>query len=282
VKKYRSLEERLRFYEEVMKLRGLGLGYKRIARIIEERYGVSLNPGMICNWVKGRYHPLERCNRIVEGPGLAYVVGAWLGDGELSRDRRNYEYYVKLAVKDYDFAEEWDRRLAEALGRSKPYTPRWDDDLQRWVVKGSSLPLYNLLRRAKEDPWILMIYLEKYPAEACRGFFDAEGWVEADYYRIVADNTNSNIIDLFGLLLEKLDINYKIYRCHQNEMFVDPKSGKTYRRNSEFIIYLAIYGEENILKFAERVGFTITRKQVELMKLVRSIEKAEDEDLKPS
>jgi len=159
VKKYRSLEERLRFYEEVMKLRGLGLSYKRIAKIIEERYGVPLNPGMICNWVKGRYHPLERCNRIVEGSGLAYVVGAWLGDGELSRDRRNYEYFVKLAVKDYDFAEEWGRRLAEALGRSKPYTPRWDDSLQTWVVKGSSILLYNLLKRAKVDPWILMIYL---------------------------------------------------------------------------------------------------------------------------
>jgi intein-encoded DNA endonuclease-like protein len=49
VKRYRSLGERLMLYEEVMGLRGLGLCYKRIARIIEEKYGVSLNPGMICN-----------------------------------------------------------------------------------------------------------------------------------------------------------------------------------------------------------------------------------------
>jgi len=198
MKKYRDLEERLRLYDEVMRLRRLGLGYKRIARIIEEKYGVSLNPGMICNWVRGIYHPLGRCNRIVEGAGLAYVISAWLGDGELALHRRNYQYYVKLAVRDYDFAEEWGRRLTEALGRSKPYTPRWEDDLQRWVVKGSNILLYNLLRRAKEDPWIFMPCLEKYPAEACRGFFDAEGWVEADYYRIVADNTDSNVIDLKG------------------------------------------------------------------------------------
>jgi len=52
VKRYRSLEERLRLYDEVMRLKGLGLGYKRIARIIEEMYGVRLNPGMICNWVR--------------------------------------------------------------------------------------------------------------------------------------------------------------------------------------------------------------------------------------
>jgi len=75
MKKYRDLEERLRLYDEVMRLRRLGLGYKRIARIIEERYDVSLSPSMICNWVMGRYHPLGRCNRIVDGPSLAYVIG---------------------------------------------------------------------------------------------------------------------------------------------------------------------------------------------------------------
>jgi hypothetical protein len=47
VRKCKSPEERLRFYDEVMRLRGLGLGYKRIARIIWEKYGVRLNPGMI-------------------------------------------------------------------------------------------------------------------------------------------------------------------------------------------------------------------------------------------
>ena len=91
VKRYTGLEERLGLYDEVMRLRGLGLGYRRIARIIDEMYGVSLSPGMICNWVKGRYHPLGRCNRMVDGPGLAYVVGGWLGDGSLARDRSGYK-----------------------------------------------------------------------------------------------------------------------------------------------------------------------------------------------
>ncbi len=272
-KRYRRLEERLRLYDEVMRLRRLGLGYKRIAKAIEEKYGVSLNPGMICKWVKGRYHPLGRCNKIVEGPGLAYAVGAWLGDGTLAQDERNYEYYVKLAVSDYDFAEEWGRCLAEALGRSKPYAPRWDDDLQRWVVRGSSVMLYDLLKRTREDPWILMPYLEEYPAEACRGFFDAEGWVDVNCYQIVAGNTNPNIIDLFKKLLEKLGINYKTYRRRRKEFLIGPRTGKLYRRSSRFVVRLTILGEENILRFAEKVGFTIARKQVELMKLVRKYRK---------
>ena len=256
VKKCRSLEERLRLYKEVIRLRGLGLGYKRIARIIEKRYGVSLNPGMICKWINGKQHPLGNCNKILEGPGLAYVISAWLGDGSLARGkvRDNYGYYVNLRVTDYDFAEEWGRRLAEALGKSKPYVPRWNKSNQIWVVRASSELLYNLLKRAKEDPWIVMPYLEKYPREACRGFFDAEGSVNCNHYYIVACNTNRRIINLFEELLTKLGIDCRTYQR---------------RKNDKFIIYLTILGKENILKFAEEVGFTIARKRLELQRLLQ-------------
>jgi len=162
------------------------------------------------------------------------------------------------------------RRLAEALGRSKPYTPRWDDDLQRWVVKGSSVLLYDLLKRAREgDPWILMPYLVKYPEEACRGFFDAEGSVNINRYQIAAYNTNPRIIGLFEGLLGKLGIDYRTYRYHRDEFMICLKTGKLYRRNSGSIMCLAIYGEDNIMRFAEKIGFTIARKRAALMKLMR-------------
>jgi len=40
------------------------------------------------------------------------------------------------------------------------------------------------------------------------------------------------------------------------------------------ILDLAIYGRENILRFAKKVGFAIARKQAELMKLVRRYRKS--------
>jgi len=48
-----------------------------------------------------------------------------------------------------------------------------------------------------------------------------------------------------------------------------PKTGKSYRRNNGFITCLAIYGENNILRFAREVGFIIARKRAALMDLVR-------------
>ena len=265
---YRSLMERLRIYDEVIRLRRAGLGYRRISKVLEAKYGISMNPGAICNWVRGRHNPLRRCNNIVEGPELAYVIGGWLGDGTLARERNNYKCYVKLSVKDYDFAEEWGRCLAKASGRLKPYVPRWENALGRWVVKGSNILLYNLLKRARENPRILLPYLEKYPAEACRGFFDAEGSVWRKRYQVRVHNTDPRVIELCKQLLEKIGIYCSVHKRRQSELFKCPKTGKRYHRNSEAVLDLAIYGRENILRFAEKVGFTIARKRLELTRLI--------------
>jgi len=266
---YRSLMERLRIYDEVIRLRRAGLGYRRISKVLEAKYGISMNPGAICNWVRGRHNPLRRCNNIVEGPELAYVIGGWLGDGTLARERNNYKCYVKLSVKDYDFAEEWGRCLAKASGKLEPYVPRWENALGRWVVKGSNILLYNLLKRARENPRILLPYLEKYPEEARRGFFDAEGSVWRERYQVRVHNTNPRVIELCKQLLEKTGIYCSIHKRRQSKLLKCPKTGKRYYRNSKVMWDLAIYGRENILRFAEKVGFTIARKQAELMELVR-------------
>ena len=265
--------ERLRLYDEALRLRRGGLGYKRISKVLRVKYDTSLNPGAICNWVKGRHHPLRRCNGIIEGPELAYVIGGWLGDGTLARERNSHKYYVKLSVKDYDFAEEWGRCLAKVSGRLEPYVPRWEDALERWVVKGSNMLLYSLLRRARENPQILLPYLERYPAEACRGFFDAEGSVWRERYQVRVHNTDPRLIELCKQLLEKIGVYCSIHKRRQSKLLKCPKTGKRYHRNSEVILDLAIYGRENILRFAEKVGFTIARKQSELTQLIRRYER---------
>lgn len=268
-RKCRRLEERLKLYDEVMKLRRLGLDCKQIAKSIKENYGISMRLNTIRDWIKSRYHPLGRCNKIVEGPGLAYVMSAWLGDGSLARWIKNSQHDVRLQVSDYNFAEEWGRRLAEALGRSKPYVPRWSNSSKMWFVKASSVLLYSLLKRAREDPWILMPYLQKYPTEACKGFFDAEGSVNVYKNAIEASNTDPRVVQMFKMLLEKIGIWCTMHETpYKSDTFISPCNGKRYRRNKLIRYRLAIYGKENILRFAEEVGFTITRKRTKLCRIL--------------
>jgi len=235
----------------------------------------------IWKWIRHGSHPLQHYNKIILGPELAYSISAWLGDGRLSREKRGRKYNIKLAVKDYDFAEEWGRCLAKALGKSKPYMPRWDDHHERWEVRGTSSLLYNLLKKAKDDPWIVLPYLEKYPADACRGFFDAEGGVNASSNEITAYNTNLKLIQLFKKLLEKIGIECSIgEKRYDGDVFISPRTGKRYHRNKSICYRLAIHGKENILKFAEEVGFTIARKRAELGRLLEKYNKVHKNCLK--
>lgn len=258
----------LLLYNEVLKLRKTGLTYRQIQEAIKNEHGVRLGISTIGCWISGKHNPIGRCNRIREGPELAYVLSAWLGDGTLSC-WRNRVYTIRLAVKDYDFAEEWGRCLAIALNRSRPYKPWWNKRLQLWVVSGCSVLLCGLLGRAKDDPWILMPILEKYPADACRGFFDAEGYVDIRGYGVKAVNTDRRVIELFRLLLLKIGIDCTVNEdALKHDVFISPARSKVYQRKKHAIFRLAIYGKDGILRFAERVSFIIARKRAALTRLL--------------
>jgi len=80
---------------------------------------------------------------------------------------------------------------------------------------------------------------------------------------------SSNYVNSF----EKIGVYCSIHKRRQSKLLKCPKTGKRYHRNSEVILDLAIYGRENILRFAEKVGFTIARKQSELTQLIRRYER---------
>jgi len=129
----RPLSLRKQLYRRVLELRGQGLSYGEIRKRILEETGEYLNMMVISYWVRRIHTPYgdglgydgedRRTHKLKPCPELAYVIAAGLGDGTTKRNVRRYEYMVILAVRDYDFAEEFGRCAAIALGRKKPYRP---------------------------------------------------------------------------------------------------------------------------------------------------------------
>ena len=266
--RYSTLPERVVAYYYGRRLREEGLSYEKIAKEINEIFNMRVSSGKVSNWVKGRHNPLRRCGRVNDCPELAYVIAAWLGDGTLSKDNRTFKHYIVLNTKDIEFARKWGECLAKITGNPKPYRPRWDKSNRRWTVRASNILLWTILIIAKENPWFVYPIFKKYPESACRGWFDAEGYVSPSSYLIGATNTDIEQICIFQKLLEGLSICAEIKpRRDEGTTFISPRSGKISRRlrtNYD----LKIYGRENHRKFADLIGFSIPRKMAGLRKLV--------------
>ena len=122
-----------------------------------------MNTGQICDWVKGKHHPLGRYRRYIVCKELAYVIGTWLGDGYKSIDRHSRGYRIVLSATDYDFVEEWGRCVAAVVGREKPYKPKWSEHSSTWIVMDHNYLLYKLLTEAKEHLSIVSPILMRFP-----------------------------------------------------------------------------------------------------------------------
>ncbi|MCS7133008.1 MAG: hypothetical protein NZ918_04760 [Aigarchaeota archaeon] len=270
---YRPLELREKLYRRVLELRGMGLSYRQIQMKILEEEGEFLRKSTISCWARrihtphgdGLGRPLEdqRVRRLRPCPELAYVIGSGLGDGYVKFVKESYRYLAVLAVKDYDYAAEFGRCAAVALGRSEPYRPRWDKDLRRWVVVFDSKELYDLLRKPIDIERIrpFVEHCDKCMAAFIRGFADAEGSVCKDKENlghILIANTDLELLSYVQRLLEKLGIHSKIYPRRKEKFFVI--NGKKYRRRKTVIYTLKIYRKGDKMRFRELVNFAIARK----------------------
>ncbi|MCS7125566.1 MAG: hypothetical protein NZ929_01455 [Aigarchaeota archaeon] len=274
----RPRELRVRLYEEVLRLREQELSYREIQKRVFEEEGELLDKSTISYWVRrihtpygdglGRPSEDQRTRRLSPCPELAYVIGSGLGDGSVIIEKISYRYRVVLAVKDYDFAIEFGRCAALALGKPKPYRPFWDG--RRWVVAVSSKELYELLKKPVDIERIrpYVEYSRECMAAFIRGFADAEGCVSKHprtFCDILITNTDHQLVLYVQRLLEKLGIYSKIFSVRMNEFFVI--NGEI-RRRRKTVYRLVIRRRCEKVRFKELVNFTIARKRqiLELLK----------------
>jgi hypothetical protein len=217
--------------------------------------------GTVDHWIYGERHPFGSFTipDLTPSRELSYVLGAFLGDGCAFKTRSikgTILYEVQLAVRDRDFANEFNKCISKILRKDGGYSI-----FERggyYAVRVTNRILYEFLKK----PWKMhKQIIEKFPAEFLRGFFDSEGCV---HRRMIAvSNTNLGLIKYIKSLLKRhfsITTAPKIY----SESYVTQKGlRKCYR--------LEINRKESRLRFYRFIGFSIARKQETLRKMLEKL-----------
>jgi len=262
IHKIPKLSMALKIYNDAKRLRKRGYGYKRIYRILRRKYG-NRTPTIttIRRWVLGLCKPLGYYNLTLhESADLAYILGAFLGDGTLARRKKGRTcHYVILATKDYDFAIAFSTRMARVISSSKIVTPVWSKKHRYYEVRYSHIILYYMLKRIREEPFQIYDFIKKYPSDFLRGLYDAEGSVSREKnHRIECAMTNQKCIRLTVELLKAIGYQPRLY--------------KTKNKGKHKHIYRIVLSSlDDLIKFASEVGFSIRRKQRRLLYLIKAL-----------
>ncbi|MEM2496739.1 MAG: LAGLIDADG family homing endonuclease [Nitrososphaerota archaeon] len=269
---YLPRELRIKLYDEVKKLRGEGLGYRKIKKKIEELYNISLSLSTISRWCRNTRSPyngrrIPSIEFLEPSPELAYVIGVVAGDGWAFK-KRNGRHIVGARVKDEDFIEEFSRCLGKVLNRDPP-KPRQEKD-GRLVVSVESKTLYEILQKPIDIAKITSFveHCKECMRGFLRGFFDSEGCVRKDG-SIYCFNADIQLLQYVKRILGLLGIRTtgpKIYTKKETLLF-NERMGKTYLRKKD--VYRIYIRMRDLLKFHQLVGFTIQRKQKRLEEYLR-------------
>ncbi len=267
-------ETYLELYDEVLRLYGEGLGYRRIIKELRKSYGVSPWRSTISFWIRGIHTPYGRASvrrpiqkiSLEPSPELAYVIGVALGDGYVcsSADHRKI---IGLSAKDEEFVREFARCLTKVLGRESPVKVRfWEARKQKlFVARAYSATLYRLLHKPVDLDHLrsFIEHCEECVGAFLRGFVDSEGCV-GEYGFINIYNTNFGLLSYVKELFDRLGIEatgpHLLSRA--GTPIYDPKTGQMRKRRGDYYVLRTRARSAHV--FYQKIGLTITRKRQKL------------------
>ena len=209
-----------------------------------------------------------------------YVLGVLDGDGCISSQPNHgkIEPIVKLEVTDRDFAEyfltaikniaPW---ITASVGYRKAIADRGEVKDKQIVTVGATklLPLIRIAQAEKmesqKEP-VVCAYL--------RGYFDSEGSIT--HYTVQASSINAQLIWHVETLLLNLGIKSRVYEHIKNNTKLP---NNKFCSNAKEITWIKICRYRSRKVFAEKVGFTIGRKQKALQTALGSMQLGSYTDL---
>lgn len=228
-----------------------------------------------CYYDWQRKRNAERVN-LNPSPELSYVLGAVYSDGFILTvsTTRQTQYKISLHVKDKDFAEEFNKCVCKVLGKDRLYKIGRRPD-GRFRVEALSKKLHDFIKSQSQHHQVI----SQYPADFIRAFADGDGCVyiyydkrrNLEYPRIKFTNSDKDfLLYIKKLLEEKFGIN-------TGSPYIVAEEGKTVEINgyetkaTKDNFDLAINNQLDILRFNQKIGFNIKRKQEKLNKAIKVI-----------
>lgn len=259
---------RLELYRRVRELHRQGLSYRNIQNVIEEQYGVRISKSHISYWIRGIHTPeREPYNRPdFSRPEMAWIAGMYVGDGSIKVNKKGRT--LTLKVRDRELVEEAARKLAIVMGRDKPYFVGKLSDGRYYVEVRSRELADHLFRREN-----VLHYLEKWPREFIRAFFDCEGFAVGSIScqgvflrRVGASNTDYDLLVMIREKLMDLRVRTRITRMFRAGRIVVTSKGRTTAKKDCYMLYTT--RSCDLIQFYSKIGFSIPRKMEKLMDIV--------------
>ena len=199
---------------------------------------------------------------------MAYIVGVYIGDAFASE--KNYQYRIRLKVVGRDFAQNFERALRAIGANPRTSFERNRDRADRWRVEVTNKELFMFLKDLKEG---LFEVARGYPREFLRGFFDSEGSVYVNIKNprratVVADNYDRDILEFCKSQLEIPRIHSTIYLSKRKGTKVLIR-GQEYQYNND-LYRISIHRRASVARFAQELGFSISRKQEKLRTFLKA------------
>ena len=126
--------------------------------MIEQRYGVRLNPSHVSFWTRGIHRPDGRIRNIpLHSPELAYVVGALKSDGAVAKKSKG-QYELLLTARDREFQDAFVAKV-QALGLKPFFTSR-----------GPAFISWRVYQIVKKNLWIRLFTERQQKNRVSEGF----------------------------------------------------------------------------------------------------------------
>jgi len=219
-------------------------------------------------------HALKRCygypkpvKKYAPSSSLAYLIGVILGDGYVfiqrqpRKNRISPAYCVRLRVKDFEFASQFRETVGKVVGRY----PKVNVIYQHASSVNPGARMFtsticdkDLFYTVKQPLERLKFYIEAFPTDFVRGFFDSDGsaWINNRNEPVVSFcNTDKNLLKYVRELLVRLGI------------FPTPKTYKSVGnlgKSRKPCYFFHIHRKDSVRRFMRLIGSSIPRKRLVL------------------